>query len=96
MNDRRTFFRKFFPKWSGFSVESIDETRVVEALENLEHLVEDVSHFCTSVSNQGYRHVVDRNKLKLSQVSATKESGDLLRGRSQEQSKYNSIIIFKI
>ena len=79
MNDRRTFFRKFFPKWSGFSVEPIDETHLAEALQNLQYLVDGVSLFCTSVSGQPYRRVVDSNKLKLSQVSATKENRDLLK-----------------
>ena len=72
MDDRRRFFQKFFPKWSGFCLESFDEIQPVEALKNLDKLVEDVSFFCTSVSEYPRRREVKSCALKIWEVSATR------------------------
>ncbi|CAB4005379.1 Hypothetical predicted protein, partial [Paramuricea clavata] len=72
MNDRRAFFRKFFPKWSGFYVNSFDDKiQPVQALQNLEYLVEGMSAVWTSTSGYSYRHTVDSYNLKLGEVGAT-------------------------
>jgi hypothetical protein len=71
MSDRRDFFRIFFPKWSGFFINSFDEKiQPVEALEKLERLEEDVLVFWTSTSKYPRRHRVDNHGLKLWEVCA--------------------------
>jgi hypothetical protein len=69
MNDRRTFFQTFFPRWSGFYTESFDsKTQPVEALLKLDCLVEGISHVWTSTSRYPYCHYIDSTKLKLWEV----------------------------
>lgn len=72
INDRQAFFQFFFPKWSGFYVDSFDENiQPVEALQNLACLVESTSVVWTSTSGVLHRHTVDsNNKLKLGEVGA--------------------------
>ena len=71
MSDRRTFFQIFFPKWSGFCVNSLDDKiQPVEALRKLGFLEEGVSAFWTSTSGYSERHTVDKYKLKLGEVCA--------------------------
>jgi hypothetical protein len=74
-DDRRTFFRIFFPKWSGFFADSFDsEIQPVEALLKLDCLVESISHVWTS---SDFRNVdsfaVDSRKLKLWEVGLTRD-----------------------
>lgn len=69
MDDRRTFLRMNFPKWKGFFVHSfgVDEIQPVEALRNLEYLVDVTLVLRVSVSGGLRSHNVD-NKYKLLQV----------------------------
>jgi hypothetical protein len=72
IDDRRAFFRKFFPKWSGFHVNSFDsEIQPAEALHRLECLVEGTSTSRTSTSGCVERHIVSSDKLRLDEVSVT-------------------------
>ena len=72
MDDRRAFFRKFFPKWKGFREHSFDEIQLVEALQNLQYLVEGMLIYCTRTSNHHFsRNHVDENELDLSKVGVT-------------------------
>lgn len=69
MDDRRTFFRNFFPRWRGFYVSQYDPNiQPVEALLKLECLVQNMSSFWTSASGHQRCHKVDLRKLKLSEV----------------------------
>lgn len=69
MDDRRTFFKAFFPKWRGFHVHSYDDIEPVEALKNLEYLEEGMSTYCTSTSaGHTYRNNVDMYKVELWKV----------------------------
>ena len=70
MNDRRAFFKKFFPKWSGFCVDSFDKKlKLMEALENLDYLINGTSLFWTSTSKRPHCNPVDKQKLKLGKVT---------------------------
>ena len=70
--DRRAFFRFSFPKWSGFYVDSFDESvKPVEALQNLACLVESTSAVWTSTSRSPYRHDLRDNELKIWEASLT-------------------------
>ena len=73
LDDRRAFFREFFPKWSGFHVGSCDpKIQPVEALEQVECLVEDISAVwtvaTTYTTRNARRRTVNYDKLKLSEV----------------------------
>ena len=69
MDNRREFFREFFPKWFGFDADSFTSTiQVVEALKKLERLVEDISAVWTSASGYNYCEHIDPHKLKLGEV----------------------------
>ena len=72
MNDRITFFRIFFPNWTGFCVNlvNVEIQRPAEALQRLECLEKGISEFWTSTSGYPYRHPVDKNTLKLGEVCA--------------------------
>jgi hypothetical protein len=75
MNDRRAFFRRFFPKWSGFYVNTFDDKiQPVEALQNLEYLVKGISVFWTSSSGYPYCYTVASRDLKLWEVGVTSNS----------------------
>ena len=75
MSDRREFFHKFFPKWSGFHVEPCnDAIGPVEALKHLDALVEGISALNTeSSSGHVYRYAVDKYRLKLGEVRTCTE-----------------------
>ena len=69
INDRREFFRNFFPKWSGFYVDSFDDKiQLVEALERLQCLVNGTTSVWTSTSGNAENHPIDSQKLKLEEV----------------------------
>jgi hypothetical protein len=72
-DDRRAFFREFFPKWSGFYIGSFDpEIQPVQALEQLECLVEGISAVWTvDTTRNPRRFTVEYCKLKLSEVGVT-------------------------
>ena len=69
INDRGVFFRKFFPKWSGFYVDSLDDKiQLVEALEKLQCLFTSTTSVWTSTSGISQNHPIDSQKLKLEEV----------------------------
>ena len=69
INDRREFFRNFFPKWHGFYVDSTnDQIQVVEGLQRLECLFNDISTVWTSSSGTAYCSPVDSQKLMIGEV----------------------------
>ncbi len=69
MDNRRAFFRKFFPKWSGFHVYCFDDTiQPDEALQKLQRLVEDISDVHISDSDYPSCWTVDSNELNLREV----------------------------
>ena len=72
LDNRRAFFQEFFPKWSGFYVDSFDiNIQPVKALQHLECLVDDISAVWTSDTTRSpYRRSVDYVKLRLSEVGA--------------------------
>jgi hypothetical protein len=74
LDNRRAFFREFFPKWSGFYIDSFDpKIQPVEALEQLKCLVEDISVvWVVDASRNPHRSIVDSYKLKLSEVGVTR------------------------
>ena len=75
MNDRRTFFQTFFPRWSGFFAGSCDpKIGPVEALLKLEWLVEGIYRFWTSTSGYSYRYSIDSGKLRLWEVRLKTET----------------------
>ena len=72
IEDRKVFFLKFFPKWSGFHVESFDsKIEVAEALYCLDCLVDGITALMTSTSGRVERHCVDSAKLGLGKVCLT-------------------------
>ena len=73
LDNRRLFFREFFPKWSGFYVDSFDFIiQPVEALQQLECLVQDISLVWTSdTTRRPCRHSVEYGKLRLWEVGVT-------------------------
>ena len=73
-DDRRAFFREFFPKWSGFYVDDFDcKIQPVEALQKLACLTDNVSFFWTSTSfGSQYCHTNDSNQLELDEVTRRK------------------------
>ena len=71
LDDRRAFFREFFPKWRGFHVGSFDpKIQPVDALEQLECLFEGISAVWTvdSTTRNPRRSTVDLYRLNLSEV----------------------------
>ena len=73
IEDRKVFFLKFFPKWSGFHVDAFDsKIRVAEALYCLDCLVDGITALITSTSKRVERHCVDSAKLGLEKVCLTK------------------------
>ncbi len=73
LDDRRAFFREFFPKWSGFSVDSPDfKLQPVEALEQLQCLVEGISAVWTvDITRRPRCFNVGRRELRLWEVGVT-------------------------
>ena len=72
-DDRKAFFREFFPKWSGFYVDDFDcNIQPVEALQKLACLTDNISYFWTSTSGNPQCHTNDPNKLKLGEVGGRK------------------------
>ena len=72
ISDRKAFFRTFFPKWSGFYVNSFDsKIELADALHSLECLVEGTSADRTSTSGLVERRIVDSQKLRLGEVGVT-------------------------
>ena len=73
MKDRKTFIQEFFPKWSGFCVDdSVDfNIEPVEALQQLQRLVEDISEVRTIDATGSARTFSVGHKLNISEVSAT-------------------------
>ena len=72
MDDRRAFFRKFFPKWSGFYVDSFDhKIQLAEALQKLQCLYEGISNVWVTTSGYYSCRAVDSHKLELGQVGVT-------------------------
>ena len=70
MDHRRAFFKRFFPKWSGFCVNLCDEKlQMAEALQDLDYLVNGMTVFWTSTSGGPFPNPVDKNALKLERVS---------------------------
>jgi hypothetical protein len=74
MDDRRAFFRQFFPKWSGFCVDSLDfDIQPVEALQKLQCLFKDITDVWISDTAQTPCHrAVDLTKLRLWEVGVTR------------------------
>ena len=72
-NDRKEFFRHFFPKWSGFRTDSDDDKiQLMEALQNLHCLVYDTIGIWTSSSGCLAYKPVDNNQLDLGKVYTQK------------------------
>ena len=69
LSNRKAFLREFFPKWSGFCVDSADsEIQLLEALEQLECLVKDISEV-QAVDSTGKPHTFDfRHELNISKI----------------------------
>ena len=71
VDDRMVFFKEYFPKWSGFHINSNDcDLTAIKAMEQLDNLVKDISCVPT------YRDHPRENKisyedLKLSEVRMT-------------------------
>jgi hypothetical protein len=75
MDDRRTFFQTFFPRWIGFFADSFDtQIQPVEALSKLDFLVEGISFVWTSSGSgrDARRNRIDSTKLNLWKVGLTK------------------------
>ena len=69
-HDRRTFLQFSFPKWSGFFVNSFDESiKPEEALQNLACLVESTSNVWTSTSGYPYCHSIRDSELRIWEAS---------------------------
>ncbi len=73
MDNRREFFREFFPKWSGFCVNSLGvNIQPVEALQRLQSLFEGITGVCTCDTTRISRwREVEYSKLKIWEVSIT-------------------------
>ena len=63
------FFEEYFPKWSGFHVNSHDcDLTVIKAVEKLDNLVQDIS--CVWTFGHHYKeNKISHQELKLSEVS---------------------------
>lgn len=73
VNDRRAFFRYFFPKWSGFHTDSYDDKiQPVEALQNLACLIENTIVVWTSNNGSSNRKDVDKSSLKIWEVGVAR------------------------
>ena len=74
MDDRRVFFRQFFPKWSGFYVDSLDfDIQPVEALQKLQCLFEDITGvWISDIAQTPYRRAVNLSELRLWEVGVTR------------------------
>ena len=69
IEDRKVFFLKFLPKWSGFHVDPFDsKIELEEALYRLDRLVDGITFLRTSTSGYVEHHRVDSFKLGLGKV----------------------------
>ena len=71
VDDRMVFFKEYFPKWSGFHIDSHDcNLTAIKAVEQLDNLVQDIS--CVQTFRDYPReNKISYEELKLSEVSMT-------------------------
>ena len=70
---RRHFVEEFFPKWSGFYVNTSSDLGIqpLEALQQVQRLVKDISHVWTVDTTKIPRCLSVEHKLKISEVRIT-------------------------